>query len=175
MKRFMCFILAAILLIGTVPLTVFSAGPGIPKSLYYGGDEYTLISDLYSDSYYKATSYIAVARYGDDYFALGSDLGTVALTYSSAALSATSGVAVLTPEPNPAVGGGNARITDAGKVQIVGAGYLHSAGDGDLSIVQNAVPDGSLSGNNDNSMVITCADAHVGGVDGHELAVLAEI
>ena len=132
----MCFILAAILLIGTVPLTVFSAGPGIPKSLYYGGDEYTLISNLYSDSYYKATSYIAVARYGDDYFALGSDLGTVALTYSSAALSASSGVAVLIPQPNPATGGA-ARITDAGKMQIVGAGYLHSAGDGDLSIVQN--------------------------------------
>ena len=66
MKRLTCIILAAILLIGTVPFAVFAAGPGIPKTLYYGGEEYSLISNLYSDAYYKATSYIAVARYGTD-------------------------------------------------------------------------------------------------------------
>ncbi|MBQ9349381.1 MAG: hypothetical protein IJT94_18930 [Oscillibacter sp.] len=74
---------------------------GIPLTLRCGSSEFEYIGHQCNQrAYHIGTAYAFVVESGGAYYALGEDLGAVALHLSDGVLSADSGVAEVTPEPS---------------------------------------------------------------------------
>ena len=102
-KRFSMLLAAVLCLTFLLPASVWAEvdSEDVPQVLRFGGSDYSLISDAcHAKAYHTGTAYIFAAQSGSHYYALGDDLGAVALTLKDGVLSADSGVAEVVPEPS---------------------------------------------------------------------------